>query len=138
MTQLHKTTASLIFVGDELDPEELTRLLGGTPTVGVRKGGVWLTSRGREKTAARGRWSLDAECRSPGDLDAQVAELFAMLTPDLAVWKDLTRRFQAQVFCGVFLGDENEGMRLAPATLMAVGSRGLVLDLDIYGAQAEA
>jgi hypothetical protein len=61
-----------------------------------------------------------------------------MLTPDLAVWKDLTRRFQAQVFCGLFLGDENKGMRLAPATLMAVGSRGLVLDFDIYGAQAEA
>jgi hypothetical protein len=137
MTELNKTAASLRFFGDDLDPEEITRRLGGQPTVGVRKGGIWLTSLGREKTAYKGQWRLTVERRSPGDLDGQVAELFAPLTTDLAVWHDLSSRFQADVFCGLFLNEFNEGISLSPETLSAVGLRGLSLDMDIYGPDDE-
>ena len=137
MGELHKTAASLRFFGDDLDPEEITRRLGGTPTVGVRKGGIWLTSRGAEKTAQRGQWRVTVEQRSPGDLDAQVAELLTPLTADLAVWNDLTHRFKADVFCGLFLNEFNEGLCLSPETLKALGLRGLSLDLDIYGSESE-
>jgi hypothetical protein len=36
------------------------------------------------------------------------------------------------MFCGLFLGDTNEGLSLRPETLARLGERGLVLDLDIY------
>jgi len=133
MTELHKTAASLRFFGDDLDPDEIAGVLGGQPTVGVRKGGLWLTSLGAEKIAYKGQWRLTVEERSPGDLDGQIAELFATLTTDLAVWNDLSHRFQADVFCGLFLNEFNEGISLSPETLTAVGSRGLSLDMDIYG-----
>ena len=132
MSELHESAASLRFFGDDLDPEEVTRLLGQQPTVGARKGGIWHTSRGAEKRAHRGQWRLQCEQRSPGDLDGQIAELFATLTTDLAIWNDLCRRFQADVFCGLFLNEFNEGISLSHETLTAVGSRGLILDLDIY------
>ncbi len=138
MGELHKTAASLRFFGDELDPEEITRLLGGPPTVGVRKGGIWLTSRGAEKTAYKGQWRVTAERRSPGDLDAQVAQLLTPLTTDFAVWNELTRRFKADVFCGLFLNEINEGISLSPKTLEALGLRGLSLGLDIYGPDSAA
>ncbi|HEU0311240.1 MAG TPA: DUF4279 domain-containing protein [Sphingomicrobium sp.] len=137
MSELHETAASLRFFGDDLDPDEITSLLGAIPTVGVKKGGVWLTSLGAEKTATRGSWRVNVERRCPGDLDAQIAELFATLSPNLAVWKDLSRRFDADVFCGLFLKEFNEGISLAPETLTAIGSRGLTLDLDIYKREAD-
>lgn len=137
MGELHKTAASLRFFGDDLDPEEITRRLGGAPTVGVRKGGIWLTSSGAEKTSPRGQWRITAERRSPGDLDAQVAELLTPLSTDFAAWNDLTRRFRADVFCGLFLEEFNEGVSLSPETLKALGLRGLTLNLDIYGPDSQ-
>lgn len=137
MGKLHKTAASLRFFGDDLDPEEITRRLGGAPTVGVSKGSIWLTSSGAEKTARRGQWRVSVERLSPGDLDGQVAELLTPLTTDLAVWNDLTRRYEANVFCGLFLNEFNEGLSLSPETLEALGLRGLSLDLDIYGPESD-
>lgn len=107
-------------------------MLGGVPTVGVRKGGTWLTKRGREIVARRGSWRLEAPRRVPGDLDGQIEELLSALTTDLDRWRVLASRFQADVFCGVFLAEGNEGLELRPSTLFAVGARGLKLGLDIY------
>lgn len=137
MSEVSETASSLRFFGDDLDPDEITRLLGGTPTIGVSKGGIWLTSNGAEKIATRGSWRLNVERRSPGDLDGQIAELFENLSLEVAVWKDLSRRFQADVFCGLFLNESNEGISLSSETLTAVGSRGLTLDIEIYGPEGE-
>jgi hypothetical protein len=70
-------------------------------------------------------------------LNGQVAELFATLTTDLPVWNALSRRFQADVFCGLFLNEANEGIILSPETLTAIGLRGLSLNMDIYGPDDE-
>lgn len=136
MAELSRTVASLRFFGDDLDPQEITLALGAKPTVGVRKGGVWFTSRGVEKLAPFGSWRLNVADKTPGDLDEQVAALLAPLTDDLEVWRTLTTRFQADIFCGLFLKEGNEGLSLSPKTLAEIGNRGLVLDLDIYGPEA--
>jgi len=132
MGELRQTSASLRFFGDDLDPDEISAALGAEPTVGVRKGGVWSTSRGVAKLANSGSWRLHAERRTPGDLEGQVAGLLEPLTSDLNVWKTLTRRFQADIFCGLFLATGNDGASLSPQTLLAIGARGLSIELDIY------
>ncbi|RWM35699.1 DUF4279 domain-containing protein [Mesorhizobium sp.] len=38
MAEIAQRSASLRFFGDDLDPAELTKLLGGEPTYAVRKG----------------------------------------------------------------------------------------------------
>ena len=137
MSKLFHSAATLRFSGDALDPTEITRLLGAQPTVAVKLGGVWLTSSGAERIARTGSWRLKVEDRSPGDLNGQIVELFASLSPDLAVWKALSRRFNADLFCGLFLRESNEGIDITPDTLAAVGLRGLRLDMDIYGADPD-
>lgn len=133
MTALHRSAASLGFRGDDLDPDELTAALGGVPTVGVRKGGIWHTSRGAEKIAIRGMWRVETERCEPGDLDSQINALLAPLTRDLKVWCRFAARYEGNIFAGLFLAEWNEGVVLEPATLAALGERGLRLDLDIYG-----
>jgi hypothetical protein len=132
MSELARSDVTLRFFGDDLIPEELTQMLGCTPTVGVRKDGTWLTLRGAEKTARTGSWRLNAPRSLPGDLNGQISSLFAQLTTDLAVWEDLARRYRADLFCGLFLRDGNEGMILSVDTLTAISQRRLFVDFDIY------
>ncbi|GAA0868426.1 hypothetical protein GCM10009116_05140 [Brevundimonas basaltis] len=135
MGGIHETSASLGFYGDDLDPDEITIALGARPTVGVRKGQTWVTEFGAEKVARTGSWRVVAQRSPPGDLDGQIAGLLSTLTDDLAVWNDLASRFRGRLFCGLFLKAGNEGATLKPETVLAMGSRGLCLDLDIYGAE---
>ena len=133
MGSLHKSAASLSFFGDDLEPDEITACLGATPTVGARKGGVWLTARGAEKIAPTGSWRLVADRCEPADLDGQINRLLAGLSDDLAGWRAFSDRYGGRIFCGLFLASGNEGLRLKPDTLARVAERGLAIDLDIYG-----
>ena len=137
MGELHETAALVGFYGDDLDPREISEALGCEPTVGVKKGGVWRTSRGGEKIAHTGSWRLKVERGSPGDLDGQINQLFDRLSDDAVTWRSFAARFRGVVFCGLFLNTDNEGISLRPQTLFRIGERGLELDLDIYGAAGE-
>jgi Domain of unknown function (DUF4279) len=133
MTALSKTAASLRIFGQDLDPDEITHLLGKEPDVTERRGQVIRSpTSGTERTVRRGRWSIRVERRSPGDLDEQIAALLSGTIDDLSVWQRVTSVFDADVFCGLFLKEENEGVEVAPTTLKKLGDRGLRLSLDIY------
>ncbi|MDG2527461.1 DUF4279 domain-containing protein [Caulobacter endophyticus] len=136
MSQLHQTAATLRFFGEDLDPDEITILLKGPPTQSCRKGDERPLHGGGTARERRGSWRRTVDRRSPGDLDAQIEELLADLTQDMTVWKALSDRYQADMFCGLFLREGAEGLALAPATLLTLGLRGLKLDLDIYGPEA--
>lgn len=82
-------------------------------------------------------WSVSAEQRIPGDLDAQIAELLEGTTEDIGVWRNITSRFKSDIFCGLFLGEWNEGLSISPTTMKVLGERGILLDLDIYSGTDE-
>jgi Domain of unknown function (DUF4279) len=67
MSALSKTAVSLRFFGDDLNPDEVTQLLGKEPDKAERRGDV----RSRGYTVRRGRWSVRAGDCTPGDLDGQ-------------------------------------------------------------------
>lgn len=137
MGPVHETKVSLSFFGDDLDPAEVTALLGGQPSFAAAKGEKWITAGGNERIAKKGSWQLRTPPSAPGDIPGQVARIFAGLTDDLTIWQQLTQRFQARLFCGLFMEETNEGLGLAPAQLHAIGQRGLFLDFDIYGPTIE-
>jgi hypothetical protein len=128
-----RTRATLRLDGDALDPASVTNALGARPTFAVRKGEVWRTAKGAELTARTGIWRRRTDEATPGDLEAQISKLLGELTDDLETWRDLTARYDANVFCGLFLDRWNQGLSLDPKTLLMLGSRGIRLDLDIYG-----
>ena len=128
MDGIGRTKATLRIFGDDLNPEEVTALLGAEPTSSREKG----PPRGR-----RGSWHLRAEPCSPGDLNSQVKTLLSGLTDDLSVWRDLGARFRCDLFCGLFMEVGNEGEEFTPDVLAMIGARGLSLGLDIYGPDEE-
>ncbi|MBN8841494.1 MAG: DUF4279 domain-containing protein [Sphingomonadales bacterium] len=132
MAAIYETTMCLRFFGDELDPDEITARLGRPPSVGMKKGSTWLTKSGKEKVARTGSWRLEAADRQPGDFDSQIAQILEGLNNDLAVWGDLTTRFKADVFCGVFMKESNEGLSLSAKSMLDLGARQLSLGFDVY------
>ena len=76
MAHISESQASLRIIGDLLNPEEITKLLGGSPTSAQKKGEVIIgRTTGKRREVRSGVWRLVASKRSPENLDAQVEEI---------------------------------------------------------------
>ncbi len=125
--EVDRASASLIIIGDDLDPDEVTKILKCEPSDAIRKG-----EKGRNNRPARtGRWSLDSPLEE-ACLDEQIRWLLDALPEDQAIWEYLWERYELVVFCGLFMDDWNRETILRSTTLAGMGRRGLRLDLDIY------
>jgi hypothetical protein len=133
MAQVHHSVAALRISGDDLNPTEITRLLGCEPTYAQAKGEKLVGKKtGRVRIASTGMWSLQATDREPEDLDSQITELVSKLTDDLAVWGSVAEKYHLDLFCGLFMNGSNEGLCISPQSLAALGLRHIELGLDIY------
>ncbi|WP_353654442.1 DUF4279 domain-containing protein [Mesorhizobium sp. C089B] len=111
MAEISQSSASLRFFGDDLDPAELTKLLAGQPTYAVRKGDLHTYPPSQPpRIALKGLWRLSSESGKGDQLDHQIASILKTLTSDLGIWADLVRRFKVDMFCGVWLDEENQGL----------------------------
>ncbi len=124
-------------MGDDLGPDEVSRLLGAQPTSSQRKGDRRVTSSGREIIKKSGGRRLSSGHSEPGDLNGQIRDLLSGLTSDLSIWRDLGERYECDVFCGLFMIESNEGETLEADVLLMLGERGLRLHLDIYDPSLE-
>lgn len=129
-----RLSVSIRVAGDLLDPSEISRLFGVSPKFAARKGEI--IRRGSRAMPHRvGIWTygLTEEPSPEWELDDAIGALIARLPADLAVWQELGERFKLDIFCGLFMGTDNQGAVIAPYTLKLLAERGLTLDLDIYG-----
>ncbi len=139
MPRLERAVAALRICGDDLIPDEISQMLGASPTRAHRKDeAIPSKTSGRTRIAKFGGWALHATQTAPEDLDAQVAEILGRLNPDLSVWRGLSTRFHIDLFCGWFMDGWNEGVEISPATLLALGERGILLGIDLYGPDRES
>lgn len=121
-----------------LDPEAITHLMGVQPNFGAKKGT-------RRKNGARtvaqrlGVWTYGLTEGPSGEweLDDAIVALLDRLPADLNIWRDLARTHRMDVFCGLFMGADNQGTILQPGTLRLLADRGLHVDVDIYGTPSD-
>lgn len=132
-----RVKVSLRMFGDELDPDEITDHLGCEPTVAYRKGQTIPTGR-YQRRASTGSWLLEGTQPEEEDLEAQVLALLSRVSSDESVWRRLTDQFDADIFCGVFLGGWNEGFALSSLVTGELARRGLRIDFDIYSGGSDA
>jgi ribosomal protein L19 len=137
MAELFESRASLRIQGNPLDPDEITLLLGGSPTLARKKDDRFISKSGRERVAKTGQWHITANCRIPGDLDAQVEEILGGLSQDLEIWAGLAKTYRMDLFCGFFMKESGEGIVVSPKTLKELGDRGIELQLDMYSPTIE-
>jgi len=133
MAHLHKSAVTLRISGDDLIPDEISRLLGASPTdAQTRCDKIVGKKTGHVRIAKWGMWRLCAPDREPEDMDGQIQEILSQATGDLAVWLSITKEYHADLFCGLFMRVGNEGLTISSQSLAALGARGIEMGLDIY------
>lgn len=131
MAAVQNATVSLTIAGDDLDPDEVTALLGCTPTEAFRKGDPW-SARRPERHRPHGAWILKTALDRDVELETQIAHLLAQVSNDAAIWQQINARFFSRIFCGIFMDRWNEGFGLTPTMLARLSACGLHLDFDLY------
>jgi hypothetical protein len=124
------TTVGLRVHGDDLVPDEVTRLLGVAPTKAWRLGERWNP---RLPPAGTGAWFLD-EGWAPEEPEALTRRLLDRLPADPACWAELRSRFRVSVCYGISLEAWNRGFDLSGATIGRLAVLGVEVGFDIYGA----
>jgi hypothetical protein len=122
---------SLRIRGDALDPDFLTQQLGVAPSFSARKGEV-IARRGRERLQTTGVWTYRLEVPPATEIGDAIAHLLAALPEDATLWEEITSSFTADVFCGVFLEDDNQSTLIQPEVLGTLARRGLPLSFDLF------
>jgi len=134
MACISRSAATLRISGDDLLADEITRLLGASPTHAQTKGDKIVgKTTGNVRIARFGMWRLQAPKCEPEDLEWQISFIFDQLTNDLAVWESFASRYKMDLFCGLFMECTNEGMEISPESLFVLASRGIKIGLDVYG-----
>ena len=134
MAQVKKSAVALRIAGDDLIPDEITKLLGASPTHAQTKGDRIIGMKtGHVRISKCGMWRLCASDRAPEDMDGQIHEILSQMTGDLAVWQSVTQKYHADLFCGLSMSGSNEGLTISAQSLAALGARGIEMGLDIYG-----
>ena len=114
---------------DDVDPEEVSRILGRNPDRMFRRGDPH--SRGR-LVRKSGGWFLNAPAQPDANLDAKIADLLTALPKDPAIWATLADRFTADIFCSYFAPISVAGIDIEPNTLRLLADRGLPLRICFY------
>lgn len=124
-------SVALRFFGDDLDPDFITKKLGICPTISYRKGDIF-----RGKTCDRientGSWRYCVRRCENIDLEELINKLLDRIAPNLEIWRELTTKFQSDLFCGLWLKRYSGAIDFSPAIMMKIAERGLSIGLDIY------
>ena len=128
--ELDEYCVTLRFFGDDLDPDQVSQLIGSAPTASARRGDI-RQGKVRSYTAKTGSWRFST-AQTTKDIEEQFLALFDQFTADLSVWRSLTTRFQADVFCGVFFSRISGGLAFSPRLHRLLADRNLEVILDIY------
>jgi len=116
--------------GDDLDPEEITRLLGVLPTSSHRRG-----ERPKPESRVpfpRGAWFLQERGRAPLSPDELTQMLLEKLPRDPARWHSIQERFDIRLVYGVHFSGWNKGFDLPPALVARIAALGATMGFDMY------
>ena len=120
--------------GEDLDPDEISRLLGCAPSASHRRG----DPRPSGPSWPRGAWLLSVEGKSPMGPEELVHLLLARLPTDETLWSGLRRRFRMQLSFGICTERWNRGFELSPDAIRRIEALGAGVDFDIYANLEEA
>jgi len=128
-----ETFASLRLYGDDLVPEEITRVLHLEATESAPKGRQTVSPTGRSRTAPTGRWILESQIHiHSSDLEKHIEWLLDRLDETGLVPANIPGVSRADVFCYWMSATGHGGPELSPEVLGRLAKYRLTLGLDIY------
>jgi hypothetical protein len=133
MSDISRSTVSIRLFGAELNPEQVTQLLGCLPSSAAKTGETIIRSNGKERIVSKGFWLLEHGRTDESGVEEKIEFLLAKLTDNLEAWKSVTKDLdRADIFCGLFIDKLNEGFKLSQSVLKKISDRNLEVSFDIY------
>jgi hypothetical protein len=126
---LDEVRVTLGVYGPELDPSEVSELLGCPPTSAHRRGDL----RGSARTPwQQGAWLLRLEGKAPKVPEELVQQLLLVLPKDEATWGRLRAKHTVRITFGLFTSAWNRGFDLSPVSVAFLATTGARVGFDIY------
>jgi hypothetical protein len=124
-----ESVATLAVYGKDLEPDDVTALLGTKPTISFRRGHQVGPN---SPPTSHGAWFLEIRGGAPDGPDVQLRKLLMRLPYSEDVWRKLRSRYEVQLRFGIFMCGWNKGFDLDPDLVVRLGKMGVKLDFDIY------
>jgi hypothetical protein len=123
-----KFRVTLAIYHADLDPSEVTHIMGCEPTGSQRRG-----DRRSEKSAVLpvGGWFLTKEATAPSTPNDAITSLLSIPHPNIP-WKELAQRFKIQIRIGIHTGGWNRGFELSPAVVAILAGTAAPISFDLY------
>ena len=131
-SEVDRIAVAVRIIGDTLDPDRLTRMLGVAPTLARRKGEP-MERDGATVEQPTGIWSYALPASPEWELGDAIRTLLEQLPSDPALWESLALEFSTDVFCAIFLDAPNRLAILPVETLDLLAERRLQLTFDLFG-----
>ena len=138
---MESLSVALRIFGDELDPEQISGLLGQAPTRSSVKGEETIGRvTGERRVQRTGMWILSEEKDNPAreDLDSVVLSVLTQTSSDVELWNQIRERYSVDILCGLFLSSADDHFGLSNLTLAELKKRGLTINFDVYCAKLQA
>lgn len=121
-------------MGHDLEPEEVSRLLGMEPTASHRRGDDRVGRPGeRYSEYSEGLWAWRPGVSESEPLAVHLLAVVDVLEPKTATLQRLRKMgLRMDVFIGLFGPDTNFGFALSRELLGRVGRLGIDLEFDVY------
>ena len=120
--------------GENLDPEEVSKLLSCAPTHSHRRGDL---ISGTSNPRPFGAWLLTFQVTAPQGPNELVAMLQEQLPSNLELWRSLRSSYEIRVTFGIFLDDWNRNFQFTPEELRFLSSLGAAIGFDVYSHREE-
>jgi len=119
---------SLVLYSNNIDIEEITKLIGCTPSEAHRVGDIV----GKRRPARIGLWSLN----SPRNLsfEQQIQHLIDNTTDKRRIWNRLNEKYDIQLRCAIFMISWNEDFDLHPQLVEEIARRHWKFGISLYSA----
>jgi uncharacterized protein DUF4279 len=131
---IDETRVTLGIHGPDLEPNEISSLLGCAPTSAHRRGDP---RRNGIAPWPQGAWLLSVEGKAPTEPEELIELLIDRLPSESAIWEQLAAKYTVRITLGLFTGDWNRGFELSPATVSRLAAIGARVGFDIYADQEE-
>jgi hypothetical protein len=136
MQAMHTYTVALRIQSRDLDPAQITRELGLTPTQTRAVGG----HRSADKVWDKALWELEVFPQDDshwGSLETGLASLLMILAHHKKQLQEYGRKHEVFIWCGHFSSSFDGGPCLSAEILRALGDFGFPLWLDTYFSDGE-
>ncbi|MBD2594236.1 DUF4279 domain-containing protein [Nostoc spongiaeforme FACHB-130] len=126
-----KTSVCLGVYGEELNPDNISKLLSCQPTQAHHRG-ARQDSNPKYAPYKKGAWLLKLKGSAPITAEELIIDLLSRVSTNSILWQELSAIYDAQVRIAIHMKGWNKGFNLTAQTVQRISELGASMVFDIY------